>query len=249
MSNAISTAYEIVQITDYLPPELSLELREDLRRAVGGSLDSGHADAAIRSQTQLHMGAIVASAGLVTSVSSIAKGSVPDFVVEVDGLRIAIEVKRPESEAGVLRSVDRAVSQLAETSVPHEAGAVMLDLSDVLGDHVGRSWAEDVDAAAHFGPLVDRASDHIHTKASRGTDGYERILGLFALAKVSGWHLDLPAHPETRFASYFEIFPGARQGLVRQSSARLRARLITGIETLGGDVHVVSSGPQSGWLD
>ena len=96
VSNAISTAYEIVQITDYLPPELSLELREDLRRAVGGSLDSGHADAAIRSQTQLHMGAIVASAGLVTSIPSITKGSVPDFVVEVDGLGMAIEIQRTE---------------------------------------------------------------------------------------------------------------------------------------------------------
>lgn len=231
---AISTAYEMVQVTDYLPESLGDSLREDLRRAVKGTLVARDPGPDRQIQSQLHVGAILAASGLRVGVPDPQATTIPDFVVNVGDLEIPLEVKRPSSVQGLLDSVDKAVAQMQGYSQGRGSYALFIDLSDVVCDGRSDSWEVSVSKDQGFGAAATAASDRIHGKAHERR-GHERMLLLVAIAKAARWQGAPDPSPEFRFESFFEVLEKACMGLLDRQAQQLRMAIVSGLRELGAD--------------
>lgn len=129
VSNAIRDAAEFHTISGALEDARVEAIAMELKRALKGTAVQDEATRTpYQFQSQLFFGSIFAVGGLSLQIAGDHVGY-PDFVVDNGTLRHGIEVKRPESEAGVDRAVWAGADQLRRVSGP---GMLALDLTEVI---------------------------------------------------------------------------------------------------------------------
>ncbi len=187
-------------------------------------------------QTQYWFGMLLAQAGLHPMVPDLTfAGRRPDFIVDLQGLRCGVEVKRPQSFRSARRALDRAASQLRDFGQP---GLIALDLSDCLG---GESLSvAALNSAIPIQKLIE--PDFIHHSRLLGrrpvtynqSNKYARIFMLACYARVVGWRRPDLSQPEGSFFLYPEVYPDACEGLILDYSRRMKDVLLHGLEAVSG---------------
>lgn len=126
-------AADFIDIAAFLPPERVKAVRQELTLACVGELwPKKGSRQPLQFQTQHWIAAILLHAGLEVDYarfSSKRRAKIPEFFVLNGAQRIAVEVKRPESERRVAASVIEANAKFAD----HNCwGAIVLELTDCV---------------------------------------------------------------------------------------------------------------------
>ena len=211
-------------------------------RATKGSLDDTGPTEAHRAQSQLRLGCMLAEAGLRPAVVQSSGRRVPDYVVRIDTLDVALETKRPERITTIKASVEEAIAQAREFRANFVTLAI--DVSDAIRPPslVVPDYRDADRRFQHlFREAANTASDYVH---GRKTDpGFDRLGLLVVFADATFWPNALPLRPHSRFTVYPEVFHHAVNGLVVETSRRLRRSLMSGIEALGATIIDVRRTP------
>ena len=234
-TNSIKIAFDFDAIMKALPNLPNKEARDAVVRATKGSLDDTGPTEAHRAQSQLRLGCMLAEGGLRPAVVQPSGRRVPDYVVRIDTLEVALEAKRPERIATIKASVEEAVGQANEFRPSFVA--LVIDASDairppslVVPDYqdANRRFQE------RFREAADTASNYVHGR--KADPGFDHLGVLVVFADATFWPAELPLLPYSRFTVYPEVFRHAVKGLVVQTSRRLRTNLMSGIEALGATI-------------
>ncbi len=97
------------------------------------SSTSASDDTARNFQAELYAASLVRKVGLSVDLAE------PDLMARFDGRRVAVAVKRPQTEAGAVRKLQDGVRQLRECGVP---GIVLLDMTAAV-EQRGGFWRLD----------------------------------------------------------------------------------------------------------
>ncbi len=137
-AQAVATATDFFQIADVLPVKMSDRIGRELAQALEGKLGRNQTSRAAQEfLTQFWVALILARGGVSPGVPPLQNTPTPDYLVEVDTLRCAVEVKRPQSAHSASDAMDRAASQLRDYRMPgcpdnHLPGFIAMDLTDAL---------------------------------------------------------------------------------------------------------------------
>src|SRR5450759_1447560 len=141
IANSIRIAFDFYHITRVLPEERIDAVVEDLRRALGGTLDDVGPSQAHRAQSQVLIAAVMAVGGLTPGAPRTDRGVTPDYVAQVGTLSFAVEIKRPESLAGLRTKIDEAIDQV--DALDTSGGALVIDVSDCMSLDSGSELGEE----------------------------------------------------------------------------------------------------------
>lgn len=238
VGNAISAAYDICQIMEYVSDDPTPGVLEDLRRCAKGSLDDVAANPSRRAQGQLHLGAVLSAGGLVLGFPEPGHGKSPDFTFTVDGLQCGLEIKQPKSMRSLTRNIDAAVGQLEAWGSRYHV--LVVECSD-LAYFGKRAMTHRIPTAEHdvFGDTIDVASKHIRSQVNQRVAGFDRVMVLLFIAKAFLWTPSPGCEPNPVFGSALELFRGACHGLVLDQSVRISNRIVRGMSELGSEVATV----------
>jgi hypothetical protein len=116
---------EIIEIVDYLPPEVPPETVALLNKLHGGANhpDDESSSPAREAQYELYLGTVFRRAGFG------ARHGSPDLVVTSNNVDYYVEAKRPASPDGVDRQIRSAIHQLRRLDSP---GVIALSLDQVI---------------------------------------------------------------------------------------------------------------------
>jgi hypothetical protein len=232
IANAIKAAFDFTAIRRALPKIPNAEVLDACRRAVRGLLTDDGPTAAHRAQSQLQFGCVLAEAGLRPGAVQPVARKVPDYLVDVGGLPIAIEVKRPASATRVQANVSEGLAQSRDVA---RLCALALDLTDCVALpsslFQGSSEQATEEANRRFRELYTQASDYIHGR--KADPGFDRCGILWAFAGATFWPADEPRRPLSVLLIYGEAFHHAASGLLVDQSRRLRDRILQGFSELG----------------
>jgi len=229
IGNALTTAVDFDHISRALPPTPVAPIREDLQRAVAGTLDDFSSTDALRSQSQLLIGTVLAAAGYHPGAPDTTQPRPsPDYVVSVDGLPCGVEIGRPTSVRGIESKADEAVKQVAGMGLRHHV--MVFDLSDVITALIVASPpGAPVDPEAEFQALNRQLSDRI------AADSESRVILYVSIVRLFIWRVSRGiATPVPLFKIYGAVFKKGAVGLVQDQANRLRTRVLAGWEALGG---------------
>lgn len=214
-------ATDFADIASFLPKEKVKAVRQELSIACKGALwPSPGSRQPLQFQSQHWITAILLHAGLDVQYARFSagrKGKLPEFFVSRSGERIAVEVKRPESDRRVAASVEEAQAKFADH--PDCWGAVILELTDCVLPAREDAFQERAEA------LRTLAHEAIWD-VRRGTykPGFERIIylgavyrGAWAISEPSGSRLrivgvalhygygGLPGSVQDRLSAWFQV--------------------------------------------
>lgn len=229
ISNSIRIAFDFYHITRVLPEERIDAVVEDLRRALGGTLDDVGPSEAHRAQSQVLTAAVMAAGGLQPGAPATDGGATPDYVVQVGTLSFAVEIKRPESLSGVRTKIDEAIDQVA--ALHTAGGALIIDISDCMSLDSVSDVGEEL-AKADFRALCSAIRDAVVRSTRLGAN---KISNLFVFANLFGWRPGPPPHPHPVFLTYHEVVHSARAGLIVEASRDVRRRIADGFERFGAE--------------
>lgn len=162
-------------------------------------------------------------------------GNKPDFILDVGGIDVAVEVKRPESHNSARDALDRAAGQLRGFGEP---GFIFLDVTDCVVTEAARrtaiagrtSLAEEVSGA--FFTLAHALGER--PRKYNQSDKYARILGVAIYARAFGWQYAPRMQPVGEVSVLLPLYESACQGLVRDQARLLSRLILQGIEAVNG---------------
>lgn len=229
IGNAINAAFDFYNITRFLPDDPIAAIREDLRRALGGTLGDIGPTSACRAQNQLLVAALLMAGGLKAGSPSTDGRSSPDYFVEIGSVSFAVEIKRPESSNLIRERVDDAIDQI--DSMQSSGGLVVVDVTDCIGSQ------SDPDAIGEDGKsLFNHICDVVRNAVTESKrPGLGKVTNLFVLGIWIRW-LQKPIEPKGLFLTCEVVFRKARAGLIMEQSEALNNRILSGIQALGGGV-------------
>lgn len=242
-ARAIFLANDLYTISRTLPEVRQESMAQELKAILGGLLGEDSKDrTAYEMQSQFWVGALLAYSRLHPALLE-GTGSRPDFVITIENVRLAVEVKRPATLKGAIRAINTAHAQIRATGI---GGVVVIDLTDALGIRnlriseahaiLGDSKPHD-SAWAPFNSASDRLRSHIEAE---GPARYDRLVGLVVYARYCVWHS--PAASDLDFGLFLHghIFEGVCGRIYDHFGIRMLARLVPGIEKLSGNPFVHS---------
>lgn len=232
VANALRIAFDFDAISKVLESQRSASLAETIRRACGGTLDDQGPTPSHRAQSELRFGATLAAGGLLPKVPPAGEGKTPDFIIELSGLQVGLEIKRPESSEAVISRLDDAVEQLAGFGSKYQA--VVFDFTDCVspGAQIAETALELADlenaGRAQFRDLCNLASDYISGLPRR--EKFGRVILFAATSQSFVWLRRDGVIPVGLMLAYPEIFHWACSGLLVEFGRDLRKRVVSGWE-------------------
>jgi hypothetical protein len=224
IQNAIRIAFDFYHITRTLTVDRVDAVAEDLRRALGGTLDDLGATEALRAQSQVLIAAVMAVGGLGPGAPDPGATKTPDYILKLGTLRFGVEIKRPESVRAIPAKLDEAIDQVAAVDV--EGGVIVLDLSDCIPYHSSDGSPEG-ERELRFSHAREIARHHLLSSRKQGAS---RITNLLVLANLLGWTVDPAPAPDSILLTYSEVFHTACGGLLVEASREIRAGVMWGLE-------------------
>jgi len=239
--HAVALATDFFQIAGILPTEIPKQIGLDLTKALEGKLElTGRPRVAEEFFSQFWFGLVLARGGVAPNVPKAQRDrATPDYLVSVDTMECAFEVKRPESVHSATGAMDRAASQIRDYGKP---GFIVLDLTDAL-------FSPDMSVAFMDEPgrLLDVVKPRLDDCATRLegrvrnytlSNKYSRVLGLVVLVRLHFWEKPDLSQPKGQYLLYMITFREAWTGLVVDQSEKLKRIIFAGAaEVAGGAVH------------
>jgi hypothetical protein len=156
----------------------------------------------------------------------------------VEGVRIAVEVKRPLNHLSAVRAMDRSGAQIRDAGM---SGFIVADLSEALGTrHLSvlppsaTSTARDM-IRPEFTRLATSLEQHI---VASQPASHSRTIGLITYARHCSWLPDNPRELDFGFFIRGKVFSLGSAGLHEHYAERLIDRLVPAIESLTGSRFV-----------
>jgi hypothetical protein len=235
IGNSIRIAFDFYHITRVLPMDRVAAIAEDLRRALGGTIDDVGPTAAHRAQSQILTAAVMAVGGLKPGAPRTDGNITPDYVIRVGTLSFAVEIKRPESLAGLRSKIDEAIDQVQ--SLDTTGAALVIDVSDCMSLDSSSSHGEE-DAKRSFRRIWETVREAVDTSSRPGA---AKVSNLFVFANLFGWKPSNPPRPQPLFLTYQEVFHKARSGLIVEASRGVRRQVVAGFQVFGADFTQVGA--------
>jgi len=247
-AQAVATATDFFQIADVMPLKISDRIGRELVQALGGKLERNRSSrAADEFLSQFWVALILARGGVSPGVPPLQDKPTPDYVVEVDTMRCAIEVKRPESLHSAPDAMDRAAAQLRDYRTPGSPdnrvpGFIAMDLTDALftPDMAVRYMEHPGVLHTVMRPKFSAFSTQLERRVETYTrsDKYAGIIGLALFARLHFWEVDAPNQPKGSYLFSVTRFEKACNGLVVPQATKLRRIVLSGAsEVAGGEVR------------
>lgn len=239
-ARSILLANDFYTITRSLPQEPKAPLSEDLPRMLGGSLLEDTQDTRpYETQSQFWVGALLAHSGLQPKALS-GSGRRPDYSIDIEGSRLTVEVKRPQSADSVIRSLDTACEQVENYGI---GGILAVDLSAALGlrnlptvtDSQPDGPRPHEAAREPFDRLAEVVREHVRRSRPRS---FRRTAGLIILARYCTWHSPAKADLDFGFFLSALVCEGALAGLYEHFMERVIFRLPIGVKRISGNPMV-----------
>lgn len=232
---AIVLATDFFQIASILPSEIPDTIAADLAKALEGRLESSGSKVAEQFLSQYWFGLVVARGGLSPGVPKVLTTRTPDYVVSVDTLDVAIEVKRPESLHSAPDAMDRAASQIRDFGKP---GYIALDITDVLfrPDYSVAYMDSPGKLLEVIKPQFTYVTLSLGGRASRYTrsDKYARVIGLGVFARLQFWEKPDLSQPKGTYLFSVTTFGHACSGLVVAQAEKLKRVVLSGASDVAG---------------
>lgn len=189
IAQAAREAQEFIEISDVLPDEELKPLADNIQQAVKGTPGTARTQAA-QYQSELWVGAMLASSGLSTAVVTAAKGRRPDFVVLIGTMLYPVEVKRPAAELDAPRLIREAGQQIEGPK--YHGGVIAVDLSDSLPDDLAIRFGEGPPEENPLREALVRLSGELHAEifdesAQSIRPGKHHIFCIHTFARTMYW--------------------------------------------------------------
>jgi hypothetical protein len=239
-ARAIFVANDFYAITRSLSSERQDPIARELTPIFEGLLEeSPTSRRGYEIQTQFWLGALLAHSRLHPAVPT-GTGRLPDFLVTVRGVRLAVEVKCPQSASGVRRALDEAERQIRASGIP---GFIAMDLSDALRTFdlstTARGPRETV--RARFDAEARRLINYIRLRQrpsaspADSRSSFNRVAGLLVYARFCGW--TDPAGTSLDFGFFLkgQTFPKAAAGFYEPFAEQLLDQIPAGIRQMTGN--------------
>lgn len=230
IGNAIGTGFDFYRITRFLPDERIPAIAEDLRRALGGSLDDTGPSSAFRAQSQISLAAILTAGGLKPGAPETTGASTPDYLVSIGTVTFGVEIKRPESVRSIQQRVDEAIDQIDTFST--SGGVLTFDVTDCVGSQFNPD-ARDNGASSKF-EIVCETVQHAVENSTR--PGLSKVTNLVVFGVWLRWEAGPPIVPRGTLLTYDKVFRSARHGLIFEQSKQVLNRIFHGMTALGGKI-------------
>ena len=238
---AIAVATDFFQIAGALPSTFSDNMADDLAQALEGRLGpNGTSRVAEQFLTQFWFGLVLVHGGISPRVLKRRSAVTPDYIVEVDKMPIAVEVKRPESLRSATDTMDHAASQLRKFGKP---GFIAMDLTDALTltPDMPVVWMEEPGLLhdvikGQFGLHTDRLEDR--ARKYRRSDKYNHVIGLTLFMRLHFW--EKPDLSQPKGSCFFSAvtLERAYSGILLDTARNLNRIVMGGAsEVAGGAVH------------
>ena len=244
-AQAIHLANDIYAITRALPSTPDAAIVRELAAILGGTLDGKSSDRrAYEAQSQLWFGTLLAHSGLHPAILDLKKRR-PDFIVQVESVRLAMEVKRPGSLQAIDRAIKSAANQIDSVGIP---GFVVLDVSDVLLE-AQAAGALAIGATSYregSRPVFDAIATHAHDYLARyvadrqraadeGRGQGCRAIGIIVYARFCVWEGNAPAQLDFGLFVSGGALDTTAARLYEHQTERMLGRLVYGLERLTGN--------------
>jgi hypothetical protein len=236
-AQAIFLANDFYTITRTLRADRLEPIARELIRALAGTLQQDSLDRrAYEMQSQFWFGTLLAYSELHPMVPD-TSGKRPDFVITIEEVRLAVEVKRPSTFATAHVLVDSADEQIRGYGRP---GIVVVDLSEAIGTELlldresssqGRTRVSDA-----VRPVFTKYADELKTYIRRRqpTD-YSSIVGLIVYTRFCVWEDPTANRLDFGFLLNGQVLPLACGGLMEHFAERTMDRLAPGVKRLTGN--------------
>ncbi|HEX8941684.1 MAG TPA: hypothetical protein VF785_01025 [Gemmatimonadaceae bacterium] len=193
VGNSIRDALDSSQISQLLGVDKSIELTREVSRAMKGTVHQRERGRRpYQFQSQLWVGAMLHFADLVPTVPVDTGSKKPDYMISVVTKLYGVEVKRPESEAAIERSVRGAAQQLSSVGL---SGVLAIDVSDcvVRGDleRISHAWDGPpyVRVLPEYARMRDGIGRQVYDATRRGLrPGYGPVMVTMILARGYHWN-------------------------------------------------------------
>jgi hypothetical protein len=239
---ALQVASDFIQLAYVLSDDPMPQMAAEVALAVRGNLEGTAKRRKPKEfQSQFWVGTLLAYSGLQPRVPpSREDQSQVDFVIEVDTLQYAVEVKRPETLRSVTGAMDRAAGQTRDFGLP---GVLVIDLSDCFGASQLTTAALD-----HHTGLREMLSPHFRAQVNqfaprvlyyKHSDKYKRVAATVFFIRLVGWRRADMRQPESVVLFNTTGYPMACGGLIDHHTDRLRGMIRRGCESLGEGLPVL----------
>jgi hypothetical protein len=232
VASAARLAVDFYHIATSLSPTPVDSMAAELAKAIGGSLNGDSKDtSAYEYQSQFWVGMLLAQSLLRPAVVPSREGPQPDFIVNVDGLPLALEVKRPSAVKTVKRVLGAAADQLR---VQREPGIIVLDLSAALAVDALVLPQRGVNARDVITERHKQLSIHLNAFVERyeRSEKFNRVLALVTFARFWVWESATPPTSDIGHVFTLHVYPDACSGLLVRQSTRLQEKLQRGIRSV-----------------
>jgi hypothetical protein len=232
---AVVLATDFFQIADILPSEVPAHIARDLAVALQGRLERGSSRDAEQFLSQLWFGLVLARGGIPPGVPKAQAGRTPDYVVIIDTLHCAVEVKRPESVHSAPDAMDRAAAQIRGYGLP---GLIALDLTDAL--FPPEMSVAFMDSPGHLlnvlRPQFEQCTTNLEGRPGRyvRSNKYSRVFGLALFARIHYWEKPDLSQPKGTCLLSLTTFGGACSGLVVAQAEKLKRVIFSGAQEVEG---------------
>jgi len=231
-AESIDVASDWIAICNFLTDEPVAQIAEELSQATRVGANSRKSNDI---RTQFWFGTILARAGLRPTVPKVQTRR-PDFVVHIDGLELAMEVKRPESLHSVMPNVKKAASQIRDFGLP---GFVVLDLSQAFDTRLfsTRTFEAGPTPTEIFRPHFRQETDAIAARIDGygANDKFARIVGSLSLAKLPSWQTRPVLAPKRQLFADATVYDRACSGLIIDTAHRVIGTIRSACSSLSYD--------------
>jgi hypothetical protein len=233
---AIRLVNDFMFIVSILGADRQDQMAHELRHALGGVL--GRSDLSAKAQdvqAQYWFGAWLSHSALHPKVPARGRRPTPDYLIAVDTLEIAVEVKRIKSLGALARHVREAGSQLRR---PRWPGLIAFDVTSCL-DGLENPYPIDSD-----GVIRERLSESFsavaadiegHVSSLTGKEPFAGVVMLVSYARFMVWDPNPVLSPQLGFKFSSQRYPEACSSLVKDQTMKLERQLVSGVERMGGE--------------
>jgi hypothetical protein len=194
-----------------------------------GSLYDSGANKATQAQSQLYFGSILAHAGMRPVVPSTATSlKSPDFVATIGGLRVAVEVKRPNIAKSLRDAITEGSKQCIGKFAQH--GILAIDFSDLI---LPALPANEDAAREMLRYQFQLAFEFIHE--AKAPSAISRVISLVGILR----YIALPRKDRFMIGAMFHgaAFALGVRSLVIDQSRHFLSLLESGLRSSGADLH------------
>jgi hypothetical protein len=238
---AIAVATDFFQIAGTLPSTLSKNMADDLSQALQGRLGpNGTSRVAEQFLTQLWFGLVLVRGGISPLVPKRESAVTPDYIMEVDQIPLAVEVKRPESLQSAPDTMDHAADQLRKSGKP---GLIAMDLTDalMLTPNMPVLWMDQPGLlhaviSGQFGMHSDRLENR--ARKYRRSDKYSHVISLSLFMRLHFWERPDLSQPKASYLFSTVTLENAYNGILLDTARRVNRIVMRGAsEVAGGAIH------------